>query len=187
MNHRSPDGLPVLVGSSRAVQTLRMEIALAARAQPHILIHGEVGTETETVGRLIHAQSERRDRPFVVAHCKGTPPALLRSHLFGHVRGSFPGAFRDKTGLVEHAKNGALFLNDVDELSLHTQAAILEFLQSQGPLAIDADRSVAPVRLISAAPPEPRTADCGASFPPGPVPSLECDSGSRAAGTRPGH
>ena len=128
-----------------------MEIALAARAQAHILIHGEAGTETETVGRLIHAQSERRDRPFVVAHCKGTPPALLRSHLFGHTRGSFPGAFRDKTGLVEHAKDGTLFLNDVDELSLHTQAAILEFLQSQGSLGIGADRSVTQARLISAA------------------------------------
>jgi diguanylate cyclase (GGDEF)-like protein len=150
VNHGSSSrGLPVLVGGSRAIQTLRMEIALAARAQAHILIHGEAGTETETVGRLIHAQSERRDRPFVVAHCKGTPPALLKSHLFGHVRGSFPGAFRDKTGLVEHAKDGTLFLNDVDELSLHTQAAILEFLQSQGPLGIG--RSVTQARLISAA------------------------------------
>ena len=130
-----------------------MEIALAARAQAHILIHGEAGTETETVGRLIHAQSERRDRPFVVVHCKSTPPALLKSHLFGHARGSFPGAFRDKTGLVEHAKDGTLFLNDVDELSLHTQAALLEFLQSQGTPGIGADRAATPnaVRLISAA------------------------------------
>ena len=152
MNHGlSSPGRPVLVGGSRPAQTLRMEIALAARAQAHILIHGEAGTETETVGRLIHAQSERRDRPFVVAHCKGIPPALLRSHLFGHVRGGFPGAFRDKIGLVEHATDGTLFLNDVDELSLHTQASILEFLQSQGPLGIGAARSITPVRVISAA------------------------------------
>ena len=131
-----------------------MEIALSARARGNTLILGETGTETEAVGRLIHAQSERRDRPFVVAHCKGVPPALLESHLFGHVRGSFPGAFRDKTGLVEHATGGTLFLNDVNELSLHTQAVLLEFLQSQDALGIDADRAATPnaVRFISAAP-----------------------------------
>jgi diguanylate cyclase (GGDEF)-like protein len=145
--------LPVLVGGSRAVQTLRTEIALAARAQANLLILGEAGTETDTVGRLIHAQSERRDRPFVVAHCRGVPPALLKSHLFGHPRGSFPGAFRDKTGLVEHAKDGTLFLNDVNELSLHTQSALLEFLHSQGTLGIGSDRAATPnvVRLISVA------------------------------------
>ena len=128
-----------------------MEIALAARARANILILGEAGTETETVGRLIHAQSERRDCPFVVAHCKGAPPALLKSHLFGHIRGSFAGAFRDKKGLVEHAKNGTLFLNDVDELSLHTQAALLEFLEDTP--GIGSDRAATPnaVRLIGAA------------------------------------
>ena len=130
-----------------------MEIALAARAQANMLILGEAGTETETVGRLIHAQSERRDRPFVVAHCQGAPPALLKSHLFGHTRGSFAGAFRDKKGLVEHAKDGTLFLNDVDELSLHTQAALLELLQSQDTPGIGSNRGATPnaVRLIGAA------------------------------------
>ena len=86
-----------------------MEIALAARAQANMLILGEAGTETETVGRLIHAQSERRDRPFVVAHCKGAPPALLKSHLFGHTRGSFAGAFRDKRVSSSTRRTGRSF------------------------------------------------------------------------------
>ncbi len=140
------------MGASRAIQTLRLEIAFAVRTQANILIVGEAGTETETVARLIHAQSERRDRPFVVAQCKGVPPALLESQLFGHARGSFTGAFRDKTGLVEHANDGTLFLNDVNELSLHTQAELSGFLQSKSTLRLGADRVATPnaVRLITA-------------------------------------
>jgi diguanylate cyclase (GGDEF)-like protein len=149
----SSRGLPVLVGDSGAIQTLRLEIALAACAHAHTLIVGEAGTETETVARLIHARSERRHGPFVVAHCKGVPPALLKSHLFGHARGSFPGTFRDKTGLVEHAQGGTLFLNDVNELSLHTQSTLLEFLHSQGASGSGADPVAVPdaVWVISAA------------------------------------
>ena len=144
--------MPALIGASRAIQTLRLEIAFAVRTQANILIVGEAGTETETVARLIHAQSERRDRPFVVAQCKGVPPALLESQLFGHARGSFTGAFRDKTGLVEHANDGTLFLNDVNELSLHTQAELSGFLQSKSTLRLGADRVATPnaVRLITA-------------------------------------
>jgi diguanylate cyclase (GGDEF)-like protein len=149
----SSRGMPVLIGVSRAVQALRMEIAFAARTQANVLLVGETGTETETVARLIHAQSERGDRPFLVAQCKGVAPALLTSHLFGHTRGSFTGAFRDKAGLVERAKDGTLFLNNINELSLHTQDAVLEFLQSEGTLRSGADAAATPnaARLITAA------------------------------------
>jgi diguanylate cyclase (GGDEF)-like protein len=135
------------------VQTLRLDIAFAAQIHANVLILGETGTETETVARLIHAQSERHDRPFVVAHCGGVPPALLESQLFGHARGSFPGAFRDKSGLVELAADGTLFLHDLHELSLHTQGALLRFLQSQETHRQGADRPATPntVRLITAA------------------------------------
>ena len=154
MKHRrSAPKMPVLVGGGRVVRALRMAVRSAARTHANILIVGEAGTETETVARLIHARGPRRHGPFVSTDCGVVPPALVEAHLFGHARGSFPGAFRDKRGLVDEAAGGTLFLTQVDKLSLHTQAVLLGFLQSQDAHRGDARRAASrkPVRLITAA------------------------------------
>src|SRR6187200_2855220 len=94
---------PVLIGASPGIATLRDDIAAAARTHAKVLILGETGAGKEVVARLLHSQSPRRARPFVAVNCSGIPETLLESELFGHTRGSFTGAFRDKVGLIRQA------------------------------------------------------------------------------------
>ena len=97
----------VLLGSSAATTTLREQIATAARSDAKVMILGETGAGKEVVARSIHEQSARRLRPFVAVNCSGIPETLLESELFGHVRGSFTGAYRDKPGLIRQANGGS--------------------------------------------------------------------------------
>jgi two-component system nitrogen regulation response regulator NtrX len=141
-----------LVGESPAIRALRDDIALAARTQAKVLILGETGTGKEVVARLIHTDSVRRGRPFVAVNCSGIPETLLESELFGHVRGSFTGAFRDKTGLVQQADQGTLFLDEIGEMSLRMQAALLRFTETGEVQRVGGDSGVTrtDVRLITA-------------------------------------
>jgi transcriptional regulator with PAS, ATPase and Fis domain len=118
-----------LIGESVAAHHLRSEIATVARTDAKILITGESGVGKEITARLIHAESARRDRPFVAINCAGVPETLLETELFGHVRGSFTGAYRDKAGLMELADGGTLLLDEVGEMSLRMQALLLRFLE----------------------------------------------------------
>ena len=102
----------VLVGESEAMSALRGVIELAARSHAKVLILGETGAGKEVVARSIHEQSARRGRPFVAVNCSGIPETLLESELFGHTRGSFTGAYRDKVGLIRQAHGGTLFLTN---------------------------------------------------------------------------
>jgi transcriptional regulator with GAF, ATPase, and Fis domain len=119
-----------LLGESPALHALRLEIAEAARSDAKDLITGESGVGKEVVARLIHADSVRGRGPLVTLNCAGVPDSLLESELFGHVRGSFTGAYRDRPGQLELAQRGAIFLDEIGEMSLRMQALLLRFLES---------------------------------------------------------
>ena len=119
-----------LIGTSSAVRELREEIACAARFDGKVLISGESGSGKEITARLIHAHSTRNRVPLVTLNCAGVPETLLESELFGHVRGSFTGAYRDKAGLFEIAHGGTVFLDEIGEMSLRMQSMLLRFLET---------------------------------------------------------
>src|SRR5690348_8980325 len=141
-----------LIGESAHIETLRREIAAVARSRAKVLIVGETGVGKEMVARLIHDQSDRRTQPFVAVNCAGVPDTLLASELFGHVRGSFTGAYRDRPGLIAQANGGTLFLDELGEMSLSMQALLLRFAESGEiqPVGGDEPSRVSDVRLISA-------------------------------------
>jgi transcriptional regulator with GAF, ATPase, and Fis domain len=140
------------IGRSEIIQELHTEIACAAPSDAKILITGETGVGKELVARLIHKQSARANAPMVTLNCAGLPDSLLESELFGHVRGSFTGAYRDKPGLLEAARNGTVFLDEVGEMSPRMQVVLLRFLESGEIQRVGADRSHSrvDVRLITA-------------------------------------
>jgi transcriptional regulator with GAF, ATPase, and Fis domain len=117
-----------------------------------VLITGETGVGKEVVARLIHHRSSRSANHLVTLNCAGLPDSLLESELFGHVRGSFTGAYRDKPGLLESAPNGTVFLDEVGEMSTRMQVVLLRFLESGEIQRVGADRSHTRVnvRLITA-------------------------------------
>jgi DNA-binding NtrC family response regulator len=143
---------PALVGESAGIVALRDDIAAAARTHAKVLILGETGTGKEVVARLLHSQSPRRGRTFVAVNCSGIPETLLESELFGHTRGSFTGAVRDKLGLVRQADRGTLFLDELGEMSLRMQAVLLRFTETGEiqPVGADAPTGHTDVRLITA-------------------------------------
>ena len=142
----------VLLGNSAAIETLRRDITLAARSNAKVLILGETGSGKEVVARSIHEQSTRSRRPFIAVNCSGIPETLLESELFGHTRGSFTGAYRDKPGVIRQAHGGTLFLDELGEMSLRMQAMLLRFTESgeTHPVGADAPAPPSDVRLITA-------------------------------------
>jgi DNA-binding NtrC family response regulator len=119
-----------LIGECASIQTLRADIELAARSTTKVLITGETGTGKEVVSRLIHREGGRRSQPFITINCAGVPDTLLESEFFGHMRGSFTGAYRDNPGLLRRADGGTVFLDEVGEMSLRMQALFLRFLET---------------------------------------------------------
>jgi DNA-binding NtrC family response regulator len=143
---------PVLIGESSVMADLRNEIAAAARTHAKVMLFGETGVGKEVVARMIHEQGARRDRPFVAVNCSGIPETLLESELFGHTKGSFTGAHRDRTGLVRQANSGTLFLDELGEMNLRMQAVLLRFTETGEvqPVGADASAGRVDVRLITA-------------------------------------
>src|SRR5437870_9794443 len=122
-----------------------------ARAQCTVLVGGETGTGKELVARAIHAESPRRKAPFQAVNCATFSPTLLESELFGHVRGSFTGAVRDRDGLFALADRGTLFLDEVAEIPLDLQGKLLRVMQEKNFMPVGATRPVTvDVRVISA-------------------------------------
>ena len=118
-----------LVGRSAAIQSLIERIALAAPTSATVLITGESGTGKELIARALHDASPRRDRPFVALNCAALPEDLVESELFGHEKGAFTGALAARRGKFEEAHKGTLFLDEVGDMSLRTQAKLLRVLQ----------------------------------------------------------
>jgi two-component system, NtrC family, response regulator AtoC len=140
-----------IVSASPAMKELFGLIERVARTDSSVLIRGETGTGKELVARAIHEMSHRRSGKFLAINCATLTPELLASELFGHVRGAFTGAVRDKKGLFELADKGTIFLDEVAELPLDLQARLLRVLQERvfvpvggvEPIAVD-------VRVLSA-------------------------------------
>jgi DNA-binding NtrC family response regulator len=141
-----------LVGRSAAIRDLEQEIAYAAGTDAKVLITGESGVGKEVVARLIHQRSRRAHAPLVAINCAGLPDTLLETELFGHVRGSFTDAYRDKRGLLETAHGGTVFMDEMGEMSLRMQALLLRFLETGEVQRVGSDRphTTADVRVITA-------------------------------------
>jgi DNA-binding NtrC family response regulator len=141
-----------LVGTSPAIREIEQEVECAARTDAKVLLTGESGVGKEVVARLIHEESRRRHAPFVAINCAGVPDTLLESELFGHVRGSFTDAYRDKLGWLDQAQTGTIFLDEIGEMSARMQAVLLRFLENGELQRVGAVRShsTADVRVIAA-------------------------------------
>jgi len=141
-----------LIGTSALIADLRAEIERVARSDAKVLVTGESGVGKEVVARAIHAASVRAQGAFVPVNCAGIPETLLESELFGHVKGSFTGAYRDKPGKLEIAHRGTIFLDEIGEMSLRMQGLLLRFLETGEIQKVGAERlhGVSNVRVIAA-------------------------------------
>jgi transcriptional regulator with GAF, ATPase, and Fis domain len=127
-------------------------VGRVASGDAKVLITGESGVGKDLVAREIHAGSARASRPFIAVNCAGLTETLLESELFGHVKGSFTGAYRDKPGKLQLANRGTLFLDEVGEMSLRMQALLLRFLENGEIQSVGADhiKSTVDVRVVAA-------------------------------------
>ena len=121
----------VMIGESPAMEHLREQIAKAAPTNGRVLVYGESGTGKELVARSVHAMSRRAAGAFVEVNCAAIPEELIESELFGYTKGAFTGAVTDREGKFESADSGTLFLDEVGDMSLKTQAKVLRVLQEQ--------------------------------------------------------
>jgi two-component system nitrogen regulation response regulator NtrX len=125
------DAQHTMIGESFLMVKLREQVAMAAPTNGRVLIFGENGTGKELVARNIHQLSRRRSNSFVEVNCAAIPEELIESELFGHVRGAFTGAVADRRGKFEAAHGGTIFLDEIGDMSLKTQAKVLRVLQEQ--------------------------------------------------------
>jgi DNA-binding NtrC family response regulator len=140
-----------ILGSSPAVRELLDKAAKVAQSPASVLVRGESGTGKELLARAIHRNGPRAARPFVSVHCAALSSSLLESELFGHVKGAFTGADRDKAGRFEMADGGTLFLDEIGDISLETQTKLLRVLQERSFERVGGVQTIAvDVRLIAA-------------------------------------
>ncbi len=138
-------------GKSARIRELREQISRLARSQAPVFISGESGSGKELAARSIHLQSARADGPFVAVNCGAIPSELMESELFGHIKGSFTGAEKDKTGLFQAASGGTLFLDEVADLPLHMQVKLLRVIQEKSVRPVGSQiEQPTDVRLLSA-------------------------------------
>jgi two-component system, NtrC family, response regulator HydG len=148
---RRPRKSDVIIGGSQWIKELYERISMVAPTDVTVAIYGESGTGKELVARTIHNLSPRYERPFVVVNCGAIPESLLEDELFGHVRGAFTDASKDREGLFTAADGGTIFLDEIGELPLSLQVKLLRVLQSQEFRRIGDDRDLrADVRVITA-------------------------------------
>jgi DNA-binding NtrC family response regulator len=140
-----------LTGDSVAIARLRAQIGKVAQSDAPVLIWGESGSGKELTAQAIHTRSARAAGPFVPINCGAIPPALIQSELFGHARGAFTGASREKAGLIESAAAGTMFLDEIADLPKDLQSNLLRFLQEKTIYRVGSTRSITvDVRVIAA-------------------------------------
>ncbi|MGH9627952.1 MAG: sigma-54-dependent transcriptional regulator [Bryobacteraceae bacterium] len=140
-----------IIGESVPMKALRQQLALMAGTNGRVLIFGESGTGKELVAHAIHQSSLRTAEPFIEVNCAAIPEELIESELFGHRKGSFTGATEDKVGKLRKADNGTLFLDEVGDMSLKTQAKVLRALEEQRFEPVGAHESIkVDVRVVAA-------------------------------------
>ena len=140
-----------LVGQSAALRHIVSQIDLVAPTDASVLILGETGTGKELVAREIHRRSRRKDKPLVRVNCASIPKELYESEFFGHVRGAFTGAIKDRAGRFETAEGGTIFLDEIGEVPLDLQSKLLRVLQEKRYERVGEDRTrLADVRIIAA-------------------------------------
>jgi transcriptional regulator with PAS, ATPase and Fis domain len=146
------NGSVQIIGTSRPISEMKAEIERIARSDAKVLITGESGVGKEVVARAINDASPRAQFAFVPVNCAGIPETLLESELFGHVKGSFTGAYRDKPGKLEMADEGTIFLDEIGEMTLRMQGLLLRFLETGEIQKVGAERvgKASNVRVIAA-------------------------------------
>jgi transcriptional regulator with PAS, ATPase and Fis domain len=140
------------------MRAIKAEVEWAARSDAKVLLTGESGVGKDIAARVIHQRGARRHMPLVTINCVSVPDSLLEAELFGHVRGSFTGAYRDRIGLLEMAHNGTVFLDEVCEMSPRMQALLLRFMETGEIQRVGSDRvqSRVDARVLAATNRDPR-------------------------------
>jgi transcriptional regulator with PAS, ATPase and Fis domain len=143
---------PTIVGSSTAMETVRDRARRIAPSPFKVLITGESGVGKDLIARYIHAHSQRAGEAYVAVNCAGLSESLIETELFGHVKGSFTGAYRDKPGKLQLADGGTIFLDEIGEMSPRMQALLLRFLENGEIHQVGSDRILTKVdvRVIAA-------------------------------------
>ncbi|MBW1980657.1 MAG: sigma-54-dependent Fis family transcriptional regulator [Deltaproteobacteria bacterium] len=142
--------VPYIVGNSPAIRQVFAKIKKAAPSHSTVLVTGESGTGKELVARAIHALSDRADREFVPVDCSALVESLLESELFGHVKGSFTGAYQTKHGLFELANHGTFFFDEISNLSLNIQAKLLRVIQEREFMKVGSQKRIKlDIRIIA--------------------------------------
>lgn len=140
-----------IVGTSPAMKAVFERMSRIVKTDSTVLITGESGTGKELVARALHYNGVRKNKPFVAVNCSAIPELLLESELFGHVRGAFTGAIRDKAGKFEAANHGTIFLDEIGTMPLHLQTKLLRVLQEQEVERVGSNKPVKlDVRVLSA-------------------------------------
>ena len=140
-----------IIGSSAAIEHVRRLIEKVAPSDARVLITGENGTGKELVARSLHLKSARADCPFVEVNCAAIPSELIESELFGHERGAFTSAIKQRKGKFEQANGGTLFMDEIGDMSLAAQAKVLRVLQERKICRVGSDRDIeVNVRVIAA-------------------------------------
>lgn len=140
-----------IVGESAAIRRVVEAVAAVADTDSTVLVTGESGTGKELVARAVHASGARKNKPLVTVDCAAIPDSLLESELFGHVRGAFTGAHRDRAGYFEAAVDGTIFLDEIGEMPLHLQKKLLRILQEKTFTRVGESRSrITEARIVAA-------------------------------------